>query len=171
MKQTILVSTLIVSALLIGSLALAGPGGSGFGKGDCKGGKGGAMSSEQHEERMGRKLAMMTTLLDLSAEQQTQIEALFNQQYLEKQKVREQMEANRDAMQQAKTAIPFNEADFRAKAAVQAELKTDMMVAHAKLKQQIHAVLTPQQQKKADDLGDMMGDERGKGRHHGGDRF
>jgi protein CpxP len=171
MKQTILVSTLIVSALLIGSLALAGPGGSGFGKGDCQGNKGGAMSSEQHEERMGRKLAMMTTLLDLTAEQQTQIEALFNQQHQRKQEAYEQMKASRDVVHQARTAIPFNEADFRAKVAVQAELKTDMMVAHAKLKQQIHAVLTPQQQKKADNLGDMMGDERGKGRHHCGDRF
>ncbi len=170
MKRTIMIPTLIVGALAIGTLALAGPGGQGFGKGNCDGNGKGAMSYEQHEERMGHKLEMMTALLDLSEEQQTQIETLFNQQHQEKQGLREQMQASRDALHQAKKANPFNEADFRAKAAVQAELKTDMMVAHAKLKQQIHALLTPEQQEKADQLGDMMG-ERGKGRHHGGDRF
>jgi protein CpxP len=128
------------------------------------------MNSEHHEERIGYRLEMMTTLLDLTAEQQSQIKDLFNQQHQEKKGLREQMQASRNAMHQARNATPFNEADFRAKAAVQAELKTDMMVAHAKLKQQIHAMLTPEQQEKADKLGDMMG-ERGKRGRHGGDRF
>lgn len=170
MKRTILVPTLIVGTLLIGTLALAGPGGPDKGRGDCNGGGPGSMNSEHHDERTGQKLAMMTTVLDLTAEQQTQIKDLFNQQHQNKQGLREQMQASRDAMQQTRKTTPFNEADFRAKAAVQAELQTDMMVAHAKLEQQIHLLLTPEQQEKADKLGDMMG-ERGKGGRHGGDRF
>lgn len=166
MKKRILVPTLVVGALLTGSLVLAGPGG--HGRGDCggKGGGPGEMTFEQHEERMDRKLEMMGAVLDLTSEQKSQLETLFNQQYQDKQELRDQMHASREAMHEARNAKTFNEADFRAKAAKQAELKTEMMVAHAKLKQQVYALLTPEQQEKADTLGGLMGG-RGKGGHHG----
>ena len=168
MKKRFLVTTLVVGALLTGTLVLAGPGG--YGKGNC-GGKGpGEMSFEQHEERMGNKLEMMGAVLDLTSEQKAQLETLFNQQYLDHQDLRDQMHASREAMHEAKNAKTFNEADFRAKASKQAELKTEMMVAHVKLKQQVYALLTPEQQEKADTLGGLMG-SRGKGGHHGGMGF
>ena len=167
MKKRILVPTLVVGTLLIGSLVMAGPGG--YGRGNCDGyGNGqGTMNYEQHEERMGQRMEMMDTILDLTEEQKGQLETLLNQQYQDKQELREKMQASREAMREARNAETFNEADFRAKAAVQAELKTDMMVEHAKLKQQIRALLTPEQQEKADTLGGLMGGH-GKGRHHGG---
>lgn len=168
MKKRILIPALAVSALLVGSLAMAIPGGYGKG-GGCKGNGPEAMSFEQHEERSGHKLKMMTAVLELTEAQQGQIESLFNQQYQDKQQLREQLQASRDAMREARNAEPFNEADFRAKAAIQAGLKTEMMVEHIKLKQQIHGLLTPEQQKKAETLGGMMGGHE-KGRHHGGHR-
>ena len=168
MKKRIIVPTLVVGTLLIGSLVMAGPGG--YGKGNCDGnGKGsGAMNYEQHEERMGNRLEMMGTVLDLTEEQKTQIEALSNQKWQDHQQLREQMQASRDAMHAAQNADTFNEADFRAKAAERAELKTEMMVQRVKHRQQIYNLLTPEQREKADTLGGLMGGGYGKGRHHGG---
>ena len=168
MKKRILVPALVVGALLTGTLVLAGPGG--YGKGNCGGNGPGEMSFEQHEERMGNKLEMMGAVLDLTSEQKTQLETLFNLQYQENQELRDQMHASREAMHEARSSKTFNEADFRTKAAKQAELKTEMMVAHAKLKQQVYALLTPEQQEKADTLGGLMGG-RGQGGHHGGMGF
>ena len=170
MKKRILVPTLAVGALLIGSLVMAGPGG--YGRGNCDGdgksnGNGrGMMNYEQHEERMGQRMDRMETILDLTEEQKGQLETLLNQRYQDKQDLREQMQASREAMREARNADTFNEADFRAKSAVQAELKTEMMVENAKLKQQIRVLLTPEQLEKADTLSGLMGGS-GKGRHHG----
>jgi protein CpxP len=163
MKKRVFIPILTVSTLLVGSLVLAAPGG--YGKNSCNGGGPGPMSYEQHEERVGRKLEMMTTVLDLTNEQQTQIKELFNQRHQKNQALREQMQASRKVLREAKNAEPFNEADFRAKAAVQADLKTDMMVEHVKLKEQIHALLTPEQQKKAETLEGMFGGHGKGGRH------
>ena len=162
MKKRFLVPSLVVATLLTGSMVLAGPGG--YGRGGCGGPE--AMTYEQHEERMGQKLEMMGAVLDLNVEQKAQLESLFNQQYQDTQELRDQMHASREAMHEARNTKTFNEADFRAKAAKQSELKTEMMVAHAKLKQQVYALLTPEQQEKADTLGGLMGG-RSKGSHHG----
>ena len=166
MKKRILIPALVVGTLLTGTLVMAGPGG--YGRGDCngKGGGQGAMTFEQHEERMGNKLDRMGAILDLTEAQKTEIEALFNEQWQDHQQLREQMHASRDEMRGAQTPGDFNETDFRAKAAKRAELKTEMMVQKAKLRQQVYNLLTPEQQEKADALGGMM--SGGKGGHHGG---
>ena len=167
MGKRILIPTLIIGVLLTGSLALVGPGKCGGScSGGCDGKKQGAMSYEQHEERMGQRLETMSTILDLTEEQKNQLEALFNKQWQEKQPLRDEIQASRDELREAQTAANFNEADFRAKAARNAELKTEMMVARAKMKQEIRAILTPEQQEKADKLGGMMGDHN-KGRRGG----
>lgn len=167
MKKRFLIPTLIVGVLLTGSLALAGPGkcGNSYG-GGCDGKKQGAMSYEQHEERMGQRLETMGTILDLTEEQKNQLEGLFNKQWQEKQPLRDEIQASRDELREAQTAANFNEADFRAKAARHAELKTEMIVARAKMKQEMRAILTPEQQEKADKLGGMMGGHN-KGRRGG----
>ena len=166
MKKKILIPTLIIGALVTGSLAIAGSGNCG----SAGGGKGHeAMSYEQHEERMGQRLEKMGAILELTEEQKSQFETIFNQQWQEKQLLREQMQASQDEMREARIATNFNEADFRSKAAKQAELKTELMVAKAKMKQQVYALLTPEQQEKADTLSGMMGG-RDKG-HHGGRGF
>ena len=124
------------------------------------------MNSEQHEGRMARHMEMMVTVLDLSDEQKVQLETLMTQQRQDKQQLREKMRASRDALREVEAAETFNEADFLAKAIKQAEVKTEMMAERAKMKQQIYALLTPEQQEKADKLSEMRG-HRGKGRHGG----
>lgn len=167
MKKRVLIPTLIVGALLTGSLAMAGPGKCGSNCSSGWGGKGQeAMSYEQHEERTEHRLEKMGVILDLTEEQKSQFETMLNQQWQEKKQLREQMRASKDEMREARVVTDFNEVDFRSKAAKQAELKTEMMVTHAKMKQQVYALLTPEQQEKADTLSKMTGG-RDKG-HHGG---
>ena len=166
MKKRMFLSTVVVGTLLTAGVALAGPG---FGNCDGSGKGPGAMSYEQHEDRMEHRLEMMSTVLDLTEAQQEQLKSLFDQQWQDHQQLREQMHSARDAMHEARSAESFNEADFRAKAEKQAELKTEMMVAGAKMKEKLYAILTPEQQQKADTLRGLMG-ERGKG-HHGGRGF
>ena len=165
MKKKTLIATLIIGTMLTGGIALASP--YGFGGGDCNGKEKGSMTYEQHEERMEHRLEMMSTVLDLTEDQEKQLEKLFDQQWKNKQQQREEMQSSREALREARHAEVFDEADFRTKAAKQAELKTEMMVDHQKMKQQLYSILTPEQQEKADKLRDMMGG-RGQGRHGGG---
>jgi len=171
MKKRILIPTLIIGTLLTGSLALAAPG---YGRncnsddcsgGGCQGNARGAMTYEQHEERLEKRLEKMAALLELSDAQKEQIEGLHNQRWQNQQQKREQMQTARQELREARQATPFNEADFRAKAAKQAELKTEMMVERAKMKAELYAILTPEQQEKAELLEGMMGHEQGR---HGG---
>jgi len=170
MKKRILVPTLVVGALLTGSLALADPGNfGGNGRNDCAGCNNTQQKNcDQQQGRKGQRLEMMSTVLDLSNEQKQQVEVLWTQQRQENQQLREQIRASRTALHKVETAETFNEADFRTQAAKQAELKTEMMVRKAKLKQKMFALLTTEQQEKADKLGDLRsGNGRGNGRHGG----
>ncbi len=167
MKKRIIIPTLIIGALLTGGLALAGP----FGPGDCDGkgyGRGQQLTSEEREERMEHKLEMMSEILDLSDNQEEQIEALLEKQWASREEHREQRQAERDEFRQLRTGDDFNEAEFRALAMKKAEQKVDRMVEHAKLKQQIFQLLTAEQQEKADKLMAMRGNH---GRRHGSHGF
>ena len=174
MKKRTLIPALILGTLLTGSLALAGPGGCGTcsKKGGCdsqgQGQNRGAMTYEQHEERTDQRLEMMTTILDLTEAQQQQLGTLFKQQWQNNQQLRDQMQADRENMRNAKTGETFNEAEFRAQAAKRAELKTEMMVRKIKFQDELYAVLTPEQRVKMDKLGGMMG---GKGQRGGKGMF
>ncbi len=163
MKKTILLPTLLLGALLTASLAMAAPGG----WGGCNDRMSGAMNEEQHAERIEQRLKMMSTVLELSDAQKSQIATLLTGQWQNQQQRHAQLKDSREALQAGKTADSFNEAEFRAQAARQAEQKIEMMVEKAKLKQQIHALLTPEQQAKAELLGGRMGG-CDKGRHAGG---
>jgi len=178
MKKRVLIPVLLIGALLTGSLALAGPGFGNCGAGDCGGysaggcnGRGagkGAMTYEQHEERVDRRLEMMTAILDLSDDQQEQVESILDQKWLSRQEQREAMQASRDALHKLRTAETFNEAEFRAAMTKHNALKTEMMVDREKTKQELYAILSPGQQEKAETLRGLMG---GKGGRHGGKGF
>lgn len=163
MKKSILIPGMMVAVLLISSLALARPGfGPGNGQG-CSGRGQGPMSIEQHEERAEYRLARMTAVLELNEEQQQQIKSLLDQQWQNRQQQQEQMQASRDAMHDAMTADKFDEADFRAKAAKHDQLRADRMVERAQLRQKINALLTPEQQAKAEELASLRGGPKGNG--------
>ena len=172
MNKRILITALTITTLLTSSVAMAAPG---FGKfargGDCAG-DGPAATYEEHQERLADRLTAMSAVLDLSEEQKQQIESILNHKWLNSQSQRDQLQSARDALQQARDAETFNESDFRAKAEAMSALRVERMVERQKTKQEIFAILTPEQQEKAETLRGLMGEERGKGRHGGkGFRF
>ena len=162
MKKQIIIPALLIGALISGGATLATARSWGDGPGNC-GGKGQAMSAEDHEERLEQRLEMMSEILDLSEDQATQVEALLKAQYEQKSAQRQQMRAGQQALRDKMQSNNFNETEFRSLAGQQAQLKTDMLVERAKTKQQIFAILTAEQQTKADKLMAMRGQKR-----HGG---
>jgi len=166
MKKTVLISFILVATLLSAGAAFAWPGH--HGKGSCDNSSkrdGQGMSQEQHQERMENRLEKIAVILDLTETQKKQIETLMDEKWENHQTMRTQMQAGQSELREYKQGDEFNESEFRAKAQKQADLKTEMMVQHAKTRQQLLAVLTPEQQQKAEKLRGMDGegffDQRG----------
>ncbi len=166
MKKRLVIPSLLIGTLLIGgSMALAGP--FGFGGGHLSEGRNGknlTMSSEERGERLEHLIDMMSMILDLTAEQKDQVTMLFRQQWQDKQERREKLRAGEEQLRKYVLGNQFNEEELRSLAEQQARLKIDMLVEHARFKQQVHLLLTTEQQAKADKLLAAIGDKR-RGRH------
>ncbi len=161
MKKLMIIPTLTIGALLITSMAFAWPGCQG--QKNCDGprqGKAEGMTYEQHEDRMAKRLEFMTVALDLTADQKAQLEALGKKHWQERQELREKMQASRSELRAMEQGKDFDEAAFRAKARAKADLKTDMRAGRAQMKQEFFAVLTAEQQVKAEKLWDMHQQDR-----------
>lgn len=167
MKKTFLVSTLLIGTLLVGGTAFARMGG--HGGGFCDGprkGQGPGMSEEMHEAHMEHRLEFMEIALDLSEDQRDKLEELAENHWEQRQAMREKMQAMRKEMRELAHADEFDADAFRAKAVEQAELKTEMHAKKAGMKDDFFAVLTPEQQAKAEKLmalgmGGMCGEGMG----------
>ncbi len=159
MKKQLMIPTLLMALLFTAGSAFAW-GGGGYGR-NCpgpgaKGARMGApMSYEQHQQRVGQRLERMTVVLDLTADQKQQLSDLFDQQWKAHQALRDKMLAGRAEMNSYRSAGTFNEAEFRAIAQKQADLKTEKMVQRAKMQQTVNSILTPEQRVKADQLREM----------------
>ena len=167
MKKTVIIPTLLIGVLLAAGTAFAWPGS--HGKKGCDGSygqRGQGMTQEQHQERMGERLEKMGVILDLTDQQQEQLKGLLDQQWQDHQSMRTKMQAGQENLREDKQGKKFNEAEFRAKAQKRADLHTEMMVQRAKTRQQVLAVLTPEQQQKAEKLREMGG-EGFFGKHDG----
>lgn len=148
--------TLALLAAVVGPLAspaLARPG---------KGGD----AQQRCDERGEQKLERMAVMLDLSAAQRAEAEALFNSGRESMQSLHEQVREGREALHQAALTIPFDETKVRTLAAAQAKLQTEMMVARARQQNGLQALLTPEQQTKAAALKLQLDGGR-KGHHKG----
>lgn len=163
MKKKTMFTALITGALLSG-IALS-PAIAGRGFGNCDG-----PDSEQRQERMAERmehrLEKMSTVLDLTEVQQGQIKELLAKKQASHKDQFQQRSEDRKQMQALKTAANFDEAAFRAAAEKRAAQRIDMQVEKMKTKQQIFALLTSEQQEKANILFASM-DKRGPGHGHG----
>ncbi len=166
MKKSTIIPVLLVSMLLVGGTAFAWPGHGKKNYDHSCNRTGQGMTQEQHEERMDNRLEKMAVILDLTDQQKEKIENLFKQKMENRQAMRAEMQASREDLRAYKHGKEFNESEFRAKAQEHTDLETEMMVQHAKTKQQVLAVLTPEQQQKAEKLRDMRG-EGFFGKHDG----
>lgn len=156
MKRTILFSLLIVGLLLAGTHAFGWSGGPGMRGGqDCSQ----RVSAEDRQQRQEVQQQKMAVILDLSEEQQQQLQSLRTQHQQQQQALRTEMQTSRNQLREVARADDADEAGIRAAVQAQAELKTRMMVEGAKHRQQIAAVLTPEQQQKFEQLRELKGDD------------
>ncbi len=158
MKRTILYSLLMVGLLLAGTHAFGWSGGPGL-RG-CQDGQRLSQRMPDGQRLESRQLQQekMAVILDLSEEQQQQLQNLREQRWQQQQALRTEMQASRDKLRDVARANDADEASIRAAVQEHAEVKTRMMVAGANHRQQIAAVLTPEQQQKFEQLRDLKGD-------------
>ncbi|OGW48231.1 MAG: hypothetical protein A2078_08615 [Nitrospirae bacterium GWC2_57_9] len=154
MKRRIMMS-LVVVVMLVGSAYLAAAaGGPGFH------GKGGGP---------GMRMERMAEVLDLTDTQKEKVSAILKAEQEKTAPLRQQLAENREKMMQTTLSEKFDEAAVRAIATKQAQIKTEMMVSHARAKSEIHALLTPEQRTLAQKLGPMMGPRHERMQRFGGD--
>lgn len=170
MKRTILFSLIIVGLLLAGTHAFGWSGGPGMRGGqDCNQRGTQRVSDEERQQRQEMQHQKMAVILDLNDSQQQQLQTLREQRQQQQQALRTEMQASRDQLREVARANDADEAKISAAAQKHAELKTRMMVDGAKYRQQIAAVLTPEQQQKFEQLRELKGDnsygKRGQNRN------
>jgi protein CpxP len=108
------------------------------------------MSPGERSDHSGRILQRMTAELNLTDSQQTRIKTILDTEKAKIQPLRQQLRQNRSA--QTSNTGTFDEAQVRAYAVKQAQLRADLTVERERTKSQIYAVLTPEQRDKARSL-------------------
>ncbi|MEA3544152.1 MAG: Spy/CpxP family protein refolding chaperone [Thermodesulfobacteriota bacterium] len=158
MKKTTIIPVILIGILLSSGTVFAWSGG--HGKRNDNNGyeqKGQGITQEQHAERMENHLGKMAIILDLTDQQKDQVKNLLENKWRDRQSARAEMLASRENLREYRQGKEFNETEFRTKAQKHADFKTEMMVQRAKTKQQIFAILTPEQQQKAENLRELRG--------------
>jgi Spy/CpxP family protein refolding chaperone len=108
----------------------------------------------------GERMERIAQALELSDTQREEIAAIRSEQRQKTAPLRQQMMQNKNELRTLTGADSFDEAAVRSLATAQAELKTEMIVARAETRSRIHALLTPEQREKADEL--MAQGKKGK---------
>jgi periplasmic protein CpxP/Spy len=114
----------------------------------------------------GWMLRHMTRELNLTEAQQTQIKGILAAEKSKTQPLRKQLHDNRMTASNSVTGN-FDEAQVRAQANQQAQIMSDLMVERARARSQIYAVLTPEQQAKAQQLMQQRQQRRQHGKKQG----
>lgn len=146
-------------ALIIGggmiTLALAQPGGT------VK------IDGSDKDMRRGKMAEKLAVILDLTAEQQEAFAVLQEKHRGEMQPVREKMRTLMQKLDSQMAASPVDEAALRATSREKADLETEMLLMRNRHQGQMKALLTPEQQAKAEKLRALEGaGGRGMGMSH-----
>jgi protein CpxP len=116
----------------------------------------------------GHRLEMMAEVLDLTDEQRTQIKEIVAAEWKATKPLVRQLREKHKELREATQGVAFDEAAVRGLAAGQAETVTELIVAKARAKSKIFAVLTPEQQAKAEKIRPLWEGRRGHRRGFGG---
>lgn len=117
----------------------------------------------------GQRFERLAEILELSTAQRSQIDQIVADEREASREIREQLRGHREKLRTLTESDTFDEAAIRAVAAQKAELKIELMVAHARTRHAINAVLTPEQRSLAEKLRPMLKAGK-KGRHGGHER-
>jgi len=163
MKRSLLVLAVLTAALIGGLFCQPAPAGAApFGDGPKWG------HGEGREGNGERFLARMAKDLDLSGEQQEKIKVIMEEHRAKVAPLRQKLDDSREKLREASRAGAFDEAAVRSLAADQASVKTELTVERARMQSQVHALLTPEQQKLAEEQIDRMKERRGEAHHRKG---
>ncbi|HEY5885472.1 MAG TPA: Spy/CpxP family protein refolding chaperone [Pyrinomonadaceae bacterium] len=121
--------------------------------------QGGQGERGKHHARM---MEHVTRELGLSAEQQTQVKALFEGMHTAEEARHTKRDELRKQLDEATKDGQFDETRVRAIANEQAALMADSVVEHERMKSKIYAILTPEQRTKAEELHKRGGPNGGK---------
>ena len=90
----------------------------------------------------------MLKQLDLTADQHSQVKAIFEKEKPTLQPLMQQMRQNHQVMKALEASGPFDEAKTRALATQNAQTMIELQVAHARMKSEIMQILTADQKAK-----------------------
>lgn len=97
-------------------------------------------------------LRMLAVALDLTEAQQEQARAILEAHKTELQQLRERGRTAHEQVRSAVEAPAVNEAAIRAAVDAASKIQADAAVAHAKIRQEVFNILTPEQRAKAEQL-------------------
>lgn len=142
LTQSLLLGSVIAIGVTSAGVAFAG-----HGKGEgCSHGKHMKMGKGDYDGE--HRLERMTKKLDLSEEQRQQIRTVFDANQAERQALHDNMQQNRETLRKLMASENPAEADIRAIADTQGQLKADMIMMRTQTKLAIQAVLTDEQKAK-----------------------
>jgi Spy/CpxP family protein refolding chaperone len=107
------------------------------------------------------RIEQLKLLLDLSPDQEAEINEIINDSRKEAQQQRESHRANRQEVRELINAENLNETRLRELVQAQAEEKLERMVRRHETRSAINRVLTPEQQEKSQALHQMRRDRKG----------
>lgn len=146
---------LILTAIVAGTLVC----GSMYATGQPFSTVGTAFAAETADDAPGMREAVadrfferMTNVLDLTEAQQKEVQAIREKNRPAIQAAGEKLRKGREELRQVIQAHPFDEEAVRSLAEKQSEPRVEMTVAFARMANEIHAILTPEQRELAEKL-------------------
>jgi protein CpxP len=109
-------------------------------------------------------MKMLSVALDFTDEQNTQVKQLVMAQREQMQPRRQALREGRRQLHEMKASPSFDEVAFRTLAQSVASQRIDLMVLRAQMRQKVFALMTPEQQQKAQKLKQVMQNKAKKGK-------
>lgn len=109
-----------------------------------------------------RHFTRMAEVLKLTDTQKEQVQSILKAEEKLVEPLREKLAENRKQLRQAAAAEAFEEGAVRTLAATQANLQTELILSRIKVRNQIHALLTPEQRELAGKLRPLLHERHGR---------
>jgi len=155
MKTRILVWAFVVALVANGAMLNAAVASPGYGKWDDD-----DVRAERMEHRSERRMERMAEILDLSEDQQAQIEAIHQAAREENQQYREQLQASHEKIRELCEADTVDREAIRSEVASQVDAKTALIVTRAEVRSETFKLLTPEQQEIAKKIAPRKGHKK-----------
>ena len=105
-----------------------------------------------HDGKGPGKIERLKQELDLTPQQEASLKEVHTESKEKTAPMREEAEANREAIQKVFDAEALDEPRLRELTSEQAKLRSDLMVEKHAMREKVNKILTPEQQKKQEDF-------------------